>query len=114
MTKIFDSGENGLGDDYEDNDVPNINKIENLAEQQIVLVLIKNYDDTHGLKYKVTAIVDSTDPTDSAEELKAETILAAGGVYSFAIQLPYEYVKVEVKNETGAALSSCKIFIGKA
>lgn len=116
MTEIFDSGANGLGDDYADNEVPNILKQADPHPKSVVLVLIKNYDDTHGLKYKVTGIVDENDPTNSAEELKAETVLASGAVYSFAVQLPYDYIKVEVKNETGggAADSSCKIFTSKS
>lgn len=113
MTKIYDSGENALGDDYADNEVPNVTKLENLGEQTVLLVLIKNYDDTHGLKYKITGIVDETDATDSAEELEAETVLAHSASYSFAIQLPYAYIKVEVKNENAGQASSCKIFTSK-
>jgi len=104
MPKIFDSGADGLKNAYADNVVPLIP-----VGGKITLILIKNYDAAHALHYKVTGYVDGGD-ADSAEELKAETSLAAGTVYSCAVQLPYEIVKVELKNATAGQLSSAKVF----
>lgn len=105
---IYDSGADALGDNYGDNVVPEIL----IGERgDIKLVLIKNYDAAHSLHYKVTGYVVKGD-TDSAEELKEETTLAAGGVYSCAVQLPYESIKVELKNATAGQASSAKVFVG--
>jgi len=106
MPKIYDSGVDGLKNAYADNVVPMIP-----VGGKVTLILIKNYDAAHGLHYKITGYVDGND-ADSAEALVTETTLAAGGVYSCALQLPYECVKVELKNSVSGQLSSAKVFTG--
>jgi len=106
--ELFDSGENGLGNTYASNVVSKLSGLS--GRKTVALVLIKNYDDTHGLKYKITGIVDVGDEANSSDELKAETILAAGASYSASFDKPWQAIKIEVKNETTDELSSCKVF----
>lgn len=107
MSELYDSGADALPDAY----TPTSFKLRNRADPKAIAVFkIQNYDAAHGLKYKITGIISDDDATNSGEDIKVETTLAFGDSYCFAVQLPYDSIKIEVKNASPGDASSCRIF----